>query len=152
VVGTLSAAGCFFILVLVLWITIIARSKCIKMSTNDQHDNVFNQILTGQSSEDQVLGETNLNLKDIDIFNHSYRMYLLGENSISFPWYMPKDFPVDCLDEIPKDRLLQFIKREQWTMDWSACQRQLYYIFRLFFPYMADYMHRAIRRKHFTAL
>lgn len=37
-------------------------------------------------------------------------------------------------------------------MDWSACQRQLYYIFRLFFPYMADYMHRAIRRKHFTAL
>lgn len=33
-------------------------------------------------------------------------MYLIGENSISFPWYMPKDFPIDCLDEIPKDRLL----------------------------------------------
>ena len=67
-----------------------------------------------------MLGETNLNLKDIDILNHNYRMYLIGENSISFPWYMPKDFPNDVLDEIPKDRLLQFIKREQWTMDWSA--------------------------------
>jgi len=28
-------------------------------------------------------------------------------------------------------------------------QKQVYYIFRLFFPYASDYIHRAIRRLHF---
>jgi len=39
-------------------------------------------------------------------------MYLIGENSISYPWYMTKDFPIDALQDVPKDRLLQFIKKE----------------------------------------
>lgn len=34
-------------------------------------------------------------------------------------------------------------------MDWTAIQRQLYYFFRFFVPYMADYVHKSIRRKHF---
>ena len=62
-------------------------------------------------------------MKDADIMSHNYRMYLIGENSISYPWYIPKDFPSEPLDPIPKDRFLYFIKKEQWTMDWNACQR-----------------------------
>jgi hypothetical protein len=91
-------------------------------------------------------------MKDSDIWSHSYRMYLIGENSISYPWYMPKNFPSDALDNMPKDTLLQFIKKEQWTMDWSACQRQQYYLSRLVFPYASSIMHRVTRRKHFKDL
>lgn len=88
-------------------------------------------------------------MRDSDIWSHAFRMYLIGENSISYPWYMPKDFPTDALAEIPKDRFLYFIKKEQWTMDWTTCQRQVYYFFRVLMPYMADYIHRSMRRKHF---
>lgn len=45
-------------------------------------------------------------MKDRDIWSHYYRMYLIGENSISYPWYMTKDFPIDALQDVPKDRLL----------------------------------------------
>lgn len=76
-------------------------------------------------------------------------MYLIGENSINYPWYMPKDFPSDSLAEVPKDRFLYFVKKEQWTMDWSTLQRQTYYLFRVLFPYAAEYIHRSTRRRHF---
>ena len=79
-------------------------------------------------------------------------MYLIGENSINYPWYIPKDFPTDALAEVPKDRLLQFIKREQWTLDWSTIQRQTYYLSRLLFPYASEWVHRSYRRKHFRAM
>lgn len=65
-----------------------------------------------EESVDAILGPTNLHMRDGDIWSHYYRMYLIGENSISYPWYMPKDFPSDALAEVPKDRLLQFIKKE----------------------------------------
>jgi hypothetical protein len=51
-------------------------------------------------------------MRDSEIWNHYYRMYLIGENSISYPWYMPKDFPNDALNEASKERLLHFIKKE----------------------------------------
>ena len=62
-------------------------------------------------------------MRDADLWAHTHRMYLIGENSISFPWYIPKDFPNSALNEINKDRLLYFIKKEQWTLDWTTLQK-----------------------------
>jgi hypothetical protein len=91
-------------------------------------------------------------MRDTDIWAHTHRMYLIGENSISFPWYIPKDFPNAALNEINKDRFLYFIKKEQWTLDWTTVQKQIYYFFRMVFPYMSDFIHRAFRRLHFRNL
>jgi len=46
-------------------------------------------------------------------------MYLIGENSIDFPWYMPKDFPQDALTGDQKENFLKFIRTEQWTFNWT---------------------------------
>jgi hypothetical protein len=32
-------------------------------------------------------------LKDPNIWNIHYRMYLTGDNTIRFPWRLPEDFP-----------------------------------------------------------
>lgn len=39
-----------------------------------------------------------MKMQDSDIWSHSHRMYLIGENSINFPWYIPKDFPNKALE------------------------------------------------------
>jgi len=70
-------------------------------------------ILTTEADEVEGLVEKDsLNFKDCDIWTHTHRMYLIGENSISFPWYITKDFPNDALNEVNKDRFLYFIKKE----------------------------------------
>jgi len=90
------------------------RSSCIKNYFRDEYETVFNNILNSDDDDchDAILGETSINMRDSDIWSHYYRMYLIGENSISYPWYMPKDFPSDALNEVPKDRFLYFIKKE----------------------------------------
>ena len=107
----MSLSG-FCLLSLVLWIIIIARSKCIKSRTVDEYESVYDGILFNNDQQNSILGKHAIHTRDTDIWSHYYRMYLIGENSISYPWYMPKDFPNDALSDIPKDRFLYFIKKE----------------------------------------
>ena len=48
----------------------------------------------------------NLAMRDEDIWSHSHRMYLLGNNSVKFPWFVPKDFPFNSVDSEDQDKLL----------------------------------------------
>ena len=59
-------------------------------------------------------------MKDADIWSHTYRMYLIGDNSIHYPWYISTDFPANCLSESTKEKFLNFIDRDQWTIDWTG--------------------------------
>jgi len=106
----------FFLLTLILWIVIALRASCIKVATQDVYETVYDHVLFNDNVEDDsesvILGSGALHMRDSDIWSHYYRMYLIGENSISYPWYMPKDFPSDALNEVPKDRFLYFIKKE----------------------------------------
>ena len=61
---------------------------------------------------DQILGKGALHMRDSDIWSHSHRMYLIGENSPNFPWYMPKDFPNNILNEDNMEKLMGLIKRD----------------------------------------
>ena len=48
-------------------------------------------------------------MRDEDIWSHTHRMYLVGDNSIKHPWYLPKDFPNSALDTQDRDKLLTLI-------------------------------------------
>lgn len=105
----------FCLMSLVLWLVIIVRSRFIKLAKEDDYWSIYDGVLfqdDDQSQPESVLGAGALHMRDSDIWSHYYRMYLIGENSISYPWYMPKDFPSDALNEIPKDRFMYFIKKE----------------------------------------
>jgi hypothetical protein len=47
-------------------------------------------------------------------------MYLIGDNSIHYPWYIAKDFPKAALADQAKTKFLNFIEKDQWTIDWTG--------------------------------
>ena len=53
--------------------------------------------------------ENDFSMKDNLIWYHTHRVYLVGENSIKFPWVIPKDFPSDVLSVDDMKKFLQFI-------------------------------------------
>jgi hypothetical protein len=94
--------GSFLALVLVIWIALIIHSKSKRSYMNRFRKNVYDGVLFNQSdtidAQEDMPDLNNLGMKDSDIWSHTARMYLIGENSISFPWYIPRDFPSRCLD------------------------------------------------------
>ena len=59
-------------------------------------------------------------MQDEDIWCHSYRTYLLGENSMKFSWYLPKDFPARVLDQSDADRLCELVEDSQSQIGWTS--------------------------------
>jgi hypothetical protein len=54
-------------------------------------------------------GNTELNefgMNDDCVWSHTHRMYLIGQNNIRFPWFIPKDFPRDALKKQDREKLL----------------------------------------------
>jgi len=111
---TLSVFGIFLGIVLVIWIILIIHSRAIQKKKNRFKKSVYDGVLFTESEEFQVndsaVTARNMAMKDSDIWSHTARMYLIGENSISFPWYIPKDFPARALDPHSKDKFLRFVK------------------------------------------
>jgi len=146
----------FFILVLFIWITLIAHSQWILRADKDFRSKVYDGVLfTSEADSDpteNTISPSNLKMNDSDIWSHSHRMYLIGENSINFPWYMPKDFPSRALSPENKDKLLRFIKERQDLFIWSPVQKDTYVMFRCLCPPIANLIHRCLRRSHFTKL
>ena len=91
-------------------------------------------------------------MNDSDIWSHSHRMYLIGENSISFPWFMPKDFPSRALNPENQDKLIRFIKTRQDLPMWTGLEKDTYIFSRLLCPPFANIIHRCMRNRHFNKL
>jgi len=153
--GTLIVFGMFFLLSLVLWMTIVARSGCILHTYKDSYATVYAGVLFSDLINDDdddketMVGPSSMHMRDSDIWSHVHRMYLIGENSINYPWFLTRDFPTNALSEQGKERLLKYIKKEQYTLDWTRCESIKYVLMKIFFPYFAEPYHRSIRRQHF---
>jgi len=91
-------------------------------------------------------------MRDQEVWCHSHRMYLLGDNSIKFPWYLPKDFPARSLDPADTDTLFELFEDLQPQIEWSSLQKDLYFCSRFLCPPLADLVHRCLRKKHFKLL
>ena len=101
---------------------------------------------------EEMLGPRNLKMNDSDIWSHSHRMYLIGENSINYPWYVPKDFPSRALNPENKDKLIRFVKSRQNCLDWTGLQKDTYILTRIMCPPISNLIHRCFRKKHFDTL
>jgi hypothetical protein len=75
-------------------------------------------------------------------------MYFIGENSVNYPWFLTRDFPTNALTEQNKEKLLKFIHKDQWTMDWTTSDRAKYILSRVFCPCGSEAVHRSLRRQH----
>ena len=79
-------------------------------------------------------------------------MYLLGDNSIRNPWYLPSDFPNRALNPEDKDKLFNLIKSRQNSFEWNGAQKDFYFASRIFCPPIADLVHKCFRKRHFNRL
>lgn len=139
----------FMLLLILIWISLIARSNAIMESIGKAHSKVYDGVLftTGAEKDNQErpISKKNMCMQDSDIWSHSHRMYLIGENSINFPWYIPKDFPNRALDSENREKFLRFVKTRQLVLDWSDLQKEFYYVMRILFPPAANWLHKRYR-------
>ena len=146
----------FFVLVLFIWIALIAHSTWILRADKDFRSKVYDGVLFNSDAvadpTECITDSGNLRMNDSDIWSHAHRMYLIGENSISFPWYMPKDFPSRALSPENKDKLIRFIKSRQDLLMWTGLEKDTYIISRLLCPPLSNLIHRCMRRRHFDKL
>ena len=123
--STLGVFTFLLLLTLLLWITLTVHSQGIQAKNKEFNSKVYDGVLfnTSGSEEDDptegYIGRRHLSMLDSDVWSHTHRMYLIGENSISFPWYIPKDFPNRALDPENKDKMIRFIKSKQGALDWT---------------------------------
>ena len=67
-------------------------------------------------------------------------MYLIGSNSIEHPWIIPKDFPIDALDQANADKLIQFIDNYNQTLQWEVFEKFTFYVVSfLYYPLSKTY-------------
>ena len=90
--------------------------------------------------------ETDFSFKDDNVWSHTYRMYLLGYNSISYPWFIPKDFPRDSLRKQDREKFLKFIDEYNDKMRFSFSERITFVLTRIFFPPLAKFVHTYMRK------
>ena len=51
-------------------------------------------------------------MKDEDLWHHCHRLYLIGQNSMAYPWVIPKDIPEKALSD-ENYRLLEKVIKEK---------------------------------------
>lgn len=89
-------------------------------------------------------------MNEADIWSHTHRMYLIGSNSIKYPWYIPKDFPRDALKKEHREAFLKFIDEINTQLSFSACERYTFYFLSIIYPPSANAYHLRVRKAKFA--
>ena len=79
-------------------------------------------------------------------------MYLIGQNSIKFPWIIPKDFPRDALKKEDREKLIKFIDYYNPKFEWTNTEKIIFAIVGIICPPLAKYMHTKLRENKYAML
>ena len=96
--------------------------------------------------------EEDFSLKDSTIWCHTHRMYLIGFNSIRFPWFIPKDFPRDALKKHDREKLINFIDDYNNQLKFSWVERVTFVLTKILYAPIAKSIHFMVRKRKFKAL
>lgn len=149
-VSFLVITAIFGSFMLLMWACMIGRSVSIYREKGSFNSTVYEGVLFNtdatRDEDDDEIDETNLALQDSDIYSHAYRMYLIGENSITFPWFITKDFPNRALPPAQKEKFLKFIKYKQALLDWSEGEKNYFLCSKIFYPPCSRGVHQRTRK------
>jgi hypothetical protein len=79
-------------------------------------------------------------------------MYLIGNNSIRFPWFIPKDFPRDALKKQDRESLISFIDDYNEKLKFTAIQKWSFVFVKFIYPPLAKTFHLWIRKSKYNAM
>ena len=108
-----------------------------------------------ESNDEKGRGKTtdeDFSLSDQTIWCHTHRMYLIGYNSIKYPWYIPKDFPRDALKKQDREKLLNFIDDYNTKLKFTFCEKWIFVIIKIFYAPLAKTVHQNFRKKKFESM
>jgi len=91
-------------------------------------------------------------MNDDCIWSHTHRMYLIGSNTIKFPFFIPKDFPRDALKRQDREKLLRFIDDENAKLQYTWLESLSFLGVFLLYPPVANMYHQHMRKKKFLML
>ncbi|CDW79197.1 UNKNOWN [Stylonychia lemnae] len=87
-----------------------------------------------------------------DLWYHSYRLYLLGFNTIKFPWILTKDMPQNIISEENFKKLENVIQNNHNLLAWSKLQSMAFVVLKVLYPPFATIFHQQIRKTKYTKL
>lgn len=96
--------------------------------------------------------EYNFSMQDNLVWYHTYRVYLIGENSIKYPWVIPKDFPSDSLSVEDMKKFLKFIDDYNPKFRFTTIEKFWIGFVKIVFPGFGKYAHWYFRKHKFTEL
>jgi len=79
-------------------------------------------------------------------------MYLIGFNTIHFPWFIPKDFPRDALKKADREKLVRFIDDYNQDIQYKFWEKIVFVLSKLIYPPLAKAIHYRLRRNRFSKL
>jgi hypothetical protein len=102
----------FMLLGILFWVTFINKHSEMQDVVKQINEHLFDEMWQPPTKYNSVINEASFNMKDHNIWSHVHRMYLIGQNSINFPWLVPRDFPVEGLEQEHRDQLIKFISKK----------------------------------------
>jgi hypothetical protein len=146
--------GGFLLISLLVFACLSHRASVINQEMKNMPEDLFTQW-ESESDFSSIRGQIeldDLSMGDAAVWSHSHRMYLIGSNSISFPWFIPKDFPKDALSRQDRESFLTFIDEVNPMLKYSTGERWLFYFLRFIMPPAADAYHLSVRKAKFALL
>lgn len=144
--------GLYLLISLIIFSFISHRSEQIYQNLKDLHETLYMAWEEEDTAKRGMASETNFSFKDENIWCHTHRMYLIGYNSISYPWFIPKDFPRDSLKKVDREKFIRFIDEYNVQMRFTFGQRVVFVLTRIFFPPLSKFVHTQLRKQKFIEL
>mmetsp|Transcript_4035 Transcript_4035/g.6815 ORF Transcript_4035/g.6815 Transcript_4035/m.6815 type:complete len:761 (+) Transcript_4035:2773-5055(+) len=149
----------FFLLLLVfLWVALVIfviimyKSDVMRIDFKNHPDKIFR---AWQDLDESARGRTtdaDFAINDATVWCHTHRCYLVGRNSLEFPWVIPKDFPRDALKKEDLDRLVSFIDDYNEKLKYGTMDRFVVYFARYCLRPFSKQLEMYVRMDNFGRL
>jgi len=144
--------GVFTIISLIIFMALSYRSEVIKERFKNLPETIYQAWEEKDESNRGKVTDDDLSMRDATIWCHTHRMYLIGFNSIRFPWFIPKDFPKDALKKQDREKFVKFIDEYNEKLKFSLLEKWSFVFVKTFYPPASKSYHLFLRKKKFLRL
>jgi hypothetical protein len=144
--------GIFTLLSLVIFYGLSRKATNINQKIKSHPWTLYEVFEEKDETQRGITCEDDFKLRDSNVWSHTHRMYLIGKNSVKYPWFIPKDFPRDALKRQDKELLINFIDEYNEKLKWTILQKWAFVLIKIIYPPLAKTVHLYIRKNKFKAL
>lgn len=147
----------FIVLMTFLWISMLIfvtiNSNSLKIKEMQKvNPEIHFRSWSHEEFQTPKHSESDFGLKDQEIWYHTHRMYLTGNNTPSNPWKITKEFPADSLDTIELKKFIGFIDGFNKRLEYDWIEMFIINLTRVFLrPFIRD-IECIFRKEKFTRM